>query len=69
MQKARKLETKKDEIMSEIYNLLEQLHVDISVSTKAENADNLDEAIQCCINYNEYSVKGIMNEIKEQLKE
>ena len=35
------------------------------VPSIAENADNLEQAITCYIAYGEYSVAGIMREVKE----
>ena len=39
------------------------IHAD-DVPTDAENADNLSDAISCFINYNEYSLSGIMKEVQ-----
>ena len=50
----------------DVFTLLENMCGDTSsVPTKAENADNLTDAISCFINYNEYSLDEIMQEIKE----
>ena len=35
----------------------------------AENAENLEEAICCFIDYGEYSVSGIMREVRAAYKE
>ena len=35
------------------------------VPTGAENAENLEEAITCYLEYDEYSVAGIMKEVRE----
>ena len=48
-----------------VYQALEDLCIDAdTVKTEAENADNLLEAISCYIQYGEYSVAGIMKELR-----
>lgn len=48
-----------------IFRLLEDMCIDAdSIPTKAENADNLKEAITCYLSYGEYSMAGIMREIR-----
>lgn len=48
-----------------IFSLLGDMCIDAdSIPTKAENADNLKEAIACYLSYGEYSVAGIMREIR-----
>ena len=50
---------------SYVFNLLENMCGDTSdVPTKAENADNLTDAVACFIDYGEYSLDGIMEEVK-----
>lgn len=39
------------------------------IPSAAENADNLEEAICCFIDYGEYSVSGIMREVRAAYKE
>ena len=42
----------------------------VNLSTSAaENAENLEEAICCFIDYGEYSVSGIMREVRAAYKE
>ena len=44
--------------------------IDLSrFETKAENADNLEEAIYCYIQYGEFDVDSIIEEIKAAEKE
>ena len=38
------------------------------INTNAENAENLEEAITCYIDYGEYGIKNLMQEIEEALK-
>lgn len=48
-----------------IFRLLEDMCIDADlVPTKAENADNLKEAITCYLSYGEYSLSGIMREVR-----
>lgn len=39
------------------------------IPTSAENATNLEEAICCFIDYGEYSIGGIMQEVRAAYKE
>ena len=50
----------------QVYQLLEDACVDLMAKTEAENADNLEEAIACYLSYDEYSLAGLMEEIREQ---
>jgi len=49
----------------QVYKMLEDACIDLTTPTKAENADNLDEAISCYLSYDEYSLAGLMEEIRE----
>lgn len=49
-----------------VYTMLEDAHVNLQAVTQAENADNLDEAIACYLSYDEYTLDGLMEEIREQ---
>ena len=53
-------------IEEEISDLLEELGIDDAdaIDTNAENAFNLEEAISCYIYYGEYSIDGLIKEIK-----
>jgi hypothetical protein len=66
--KARSLTQKQDEITNSIYDILEELGVNIDASTGAENASALNDAITCYIQYGEYSIDAIIKEIEDQLK-
>ena len=49
-----------------VFILLEDMCIDAEcVPSKAENADNLKEAICCYLSYGEYSIAGIMREVRE----
>lgn len=49
----------------QVYKMLEDACVDLTAPTDAENADNLDEAVACYLSYDEYSLGGLMKEIRE----
>ncbi len=49
----------------QVYKMLDDAHVDLDAPTEAENADNLDEAVACYLSYDEYSLDGLMKEIRE----
>ena len=49
-----------------LFKALEDMCIDAeSVHSDAEDAENLKEAICCFLSYDEYSVAGIMREIKK----
>lgn len=66
---ARGLELKRSQTENQIFELLNDMGIDTSTKTNAENADDLQEAICCHISYGEYSVDGIIEEIKAQGKQ
>jgi hypothetical protein len=48
-----------------IFELLEDMCIDAeAIPTKAENASNLGEAITCYLDYGEYTLTGIMREVR-----
>ena len=48
-----------------IFELLEDMCIDAdTVATKAENASDLGEAITCYLDYGEYTLSGIMREVR-----
>lgn len=52
-----------------VFDALEDMCIDQNeIPSAAENAENLEEAICCFIDYGEYSVSGIMREIREAYK-
>lgn len=55
-------------LMDTIFNMLRNMGVDLQSDTKAENADCLDEAINCYIQYNEYNIDNIMKEIEGAIR-
>ena len=48
-----------------IFELLEDMCIEAEeIPTKAENASNLYEAITCYLDYGEYTLSGIMREVR-----
>ena len=63
---AKELQDKATEAVDLIFKALDDLGIDpAKYSTAAENASNLEEAISCYISYGEYSVDGLMKEIRK----
>lgn len=53
-----------------VFKALEDMCIDAEeIPTEAENASNLAEAISCFLDYDEYSVAGIMREVRAAYKE
>lgn len=53
-----------------VFDALEDMCIDPDeIPSAAENAENLEEAICCFIDYGEYSVSGIMREVRAAYKE
>jgi predicted transcriptional regulator len=68
IKKARKKEIEKERIVRELFQILNDLEVNLEQLTEAENASNIADAITCYIDYGEYNVKSIVDEIKRQTK-
>lgn len=49
-----------------VYEILEDMHINLDAITEAENACNLGEAVSCYLSYGEYDIDGLMREIREQ---
>lgn len=69
LQDARNACKKADEKLREVYDILEDMCIDLDVATNAENADNLEQAINCYVQYGEYNLKGLLSEIMKQYSE
>ena len=68
LQKARNACKKADEELRKVYTILDNMCIDLEVATNAENSDNLEEAVNCYVQYGEYNIKGLVDEIMEQYK-
>lgn len=65
IKKARKYAELSKEYETKVFNMLDDIGANTeSYKTNAENASNLQEAICCYINYDEYSLEGLMEEIR-----
>lgn len=65
LEKARKKAAEAMAASTLVFQALEDMHIDAEqIPTGAENANNLLEAVSCYIDYGEYSVAGIMREVK-----
>lgn len=68
LQKARKACKNADEKLRDVYQMLDDMRIDLDAKTDAENADNLEQAVNCYVQYGEYTIKGLVDEIMEQYK-
>lgn len=66
IQKARKKSIELNDATPAVFDALSD--VDLCVPTDAENADDLEQAISCYIQYGEYSIDELLDEIKQQYK-
>lgn len=64
LERARKKQVEADAATALVYRAIEDMCIDADlISSQAENADNLQEAISCFISYGEYNITGIMKEV------
>lgn len=67
LQKTKKAYKKAQEAEAKVFRLLEEaMCLDLEVPTEAENANDLGEAIACWLNYDEYTLRGLLSEIRAQ---
>ena len=65
LKKARRKQAEATEATHVVFEALEDMCIDADqISSEAENADNLQQAISCYIDYGEYSVAGIMKDVR-----
>ena len=69
LQKARNACKRADEELRKVYNILEDMCIDLDVTTNAENADNLEQAVNCYVQNGEYNLKELVSEIMKQYNE
>lgn len=69
LQKARNACKRADEELRKVYNILEDMCIDLDVTTNAENTDNLEQAVNCYVQYGKYNLKGLVSEIMKQYNE
>lgn len=66
LRNARKAQKKAEDASNMVYQVLEDMCIDLDAPSRAENAENLNEAISCYILYGEYGPKNLLSEIREQ---
>jgi hypothetical protein len=66
LRNARKAQKNAEESSNMVYQVLEDMCIDLGATSRAENAENLNEAISCYILYGEYTHKDLLSEIREQ---
>lgn len=64
LQKARRKYIEAEIELNNLYDFLSDINADLEVLTDAENADTLEEAINCFVQYGEYNIDGILKELK-----
>lgn len=66
LQKARKKCKESDEALRAVYQAIDDMCIDLDVASYAENASNLEEAINCYVQYGEYNLTDLLTEIRQQ---
>lgn len=66
LQKARKKSKESDEALRAVYKAIEDMCIDLDVYSDAENANTLEEAINCYVQYGEYNLTDLLKEIRQQ---
>lgn len=66
LQKARKKSKESDEALRTVYKAIEDMCIDLDAHSDAENADTLEEAINCYVQYGEYNLTDLLKEIRQQ---
>lgn len=70
LEQARKKSVESAAATKAVFDALEDMCIEPDeIPSAAENAENLEEAISCFIDYGEYSVSGIMREVRAAYKE
>ncbi len=70
LEQARKKAVESAAATKAVFDAIEDMCIDPDeIPSAAENAENLEEAICCFIDYGEYSVSGIMREVRAAYKE
>lgn len=66
LQKAKRAYDKAQEAEAAVFQALEDMCLDLEAPSEAENASNLGEAVACYLNYGEFSLSGLLSEIRTQ---
>ena len=63
LQRVRQKYIEAEKELNNLYDFLSDINVDLEVATDAENADTLEEALNCFVQYGEYNIDGILKEL------
>ena len=66
LQKARKKNKEADEALQAVYQAIDSMCIDLDAHSDAENADTLEDAINCYVQYGEYNLSDLVKEIRQQ---
>lgn len=66
LQKAKKAYKTAQAAEAAVFQALDDMCLDLDVPSAAENASTLGEAVTCYLNYGEYSLAGLLSEIRAQ---
>lgn len=67
LQRAKRAYEKAQEAEAAVFRMLEEdMCLDMEAPSEAENAANLGEAVACYLNYGEYTLAGLLKEIRAQ---
>lgn len=66
---ARQAVLHEERAVREVLDMLDNMGINLSSTTNAENASNLEDAILCFIQYGEYSLENILREIQDASEE
>ena len=68
IEKARQYAIKSQKQTDKVFNELDKLDIDLDeIPSEAENADNLSDAISCYIDYGEFGIENIREELLKAL--
>ena len=66
LQKARKKSQESDAALRAVYEVIDNMCIDLDAPSDAENASTLGEAINCYVQYGEYTLTDLLEEIRQQ---
>ena len=55
-----------DEALRAVYEIIDDMNIDLDAYSYAENASTLGEAINCYVQYGEYTLTDLLEEIERQ---
>ena len=66
LQKARKKCQESHAALRAVYEVIDNMCIDLDAPSDAENASTLGEAINCYVQYGEYTLTDLLEEIRQQ---